>query len=358
MSNSTTLNFGKQLSLKEAAELIGTVTDNRFMIRGKPGIGKSSIMAMLREMYPTYHLAYLDVPQMDLGDVCMPVIDHENQVTKYYPNERFGLHLGKPVIIMLDEYTKGAEPVKLMLHPLLEAHNPRLGNVPLPKGSIVFMTGNLATDGVNDNIKGHSLGRITEVDIRSPEFEEWAEWAVNNDIDGTIIACCKQYQEFFACYTDASQKENPYIYNPKKQQQQYVSPRSLERASNILKQRHRFSQNQVIAALAGTVGEPAARMIESYIAFADQLPSWESIIANPLTAKIPDGAGASNIIVFGAIQKVDAKTIEPFMDYMGRFSSEWQSAFAINIAKSKTKQGVAFGCKRFSDWVSANEDLL
>jgi hypothetical protein len=241
-----TISFGKQLSIKQAARLIGRVKGNRFMIRGKPGIGKSSIMATLQEMYPDYHLAYIDVPNMDLGDICMPVIDHETRTTRYYPNARFGMHTGKPVIIMLDEYTKGPDPVKLMLHPLLEAHNPRLGDIPLHPDSIVFMTGNLLTDGVSDNIKGHSLGRITEIEIRSPNFEEWAEWAVSNDIDGTVIACCKQYQEFFACYTDPTQAENPYIYNPKKQQTQYVSPRSLERASNIMKERQHFSQEEVI----------------------------------------------------------------------------------------------------------------
>lgn len=356
--STTTLQFGKQVSLRSAAKLISAVPDNRFMIRGKPGIGKSSIMAILAEMHPNHHLAYLDVPNMDLGDVCMPVIDHATKTTQYYPNARFGLHLDKPVIIMLDEFTKGADPVKLMLHPLLEAHNPRLGNIPLPKGSIVFMTGNLLTDGVNDNIKGHSLGRISEIEIRSPNFDEWAEWAVNNDIDGVVIACCKQYQEFFACYTDPAQKENPYIYNPKKQQTQYVSPRSLERASNILKERHLFTSDETIAALSGTIGEPAARMMEAFISFADQLPSWESIIKSPLTASVPSGAGASNIVVFGAIQKVTKETIEPFMDYLGRFSPEWQAAFAVAIAKSKTKQPVAFSCKRFSDWVSKNEDLL
>jgi hypothetical protein len=245
-----------------------------------------------------------------------------------------------------------------MLHPLLEAHNPRLGDVPLPKGSIVFMTGNLLTDGVGDNVKGHSLGRISEVEISPPNFDEWSEWAVDNGIEGIVLACCKQYPEFFASYKDETQKENPYIYNPKKQQTQYVSPRSLERASNIIKQRHLFTADETIAALAGTIGEPAARMMQAYMDFADQLPSWDAIIANPKTAKVPDGAGASNIVVFGSIQKVTKETIEPFMDYLSRFSPEWQSAFAINIAKSKTKQGVAFGCKAFSDWVGKNEDIL
>jgi hypothetical protein len=63
-------------------------------------------------------------------------------------------------------------------------------------------------------------------------------------------------------------------------------------------------------------------------------------------------------VVFGAITKVDKDTITPFMQYLERFEPEWQAAFAINIAKSATKQKVAFSCKAFSDWVAKNEDLL
>jgi MoxR-like ATPase len=167
-----TLNFGKTVSLKQAAKLVGTVKNNRFMLQGEPGIGKSSLMGALAAMYPDYHLAYIDVPNMDLGDICMPVIDHETKTTKYYPNARFGMHTGKPVIIMLDEFSKGSPPVVNMLHPLLESHNPRLGDIPLHPESIVFMTGNLNTDGVGDNTKAHTLSRQTRIVVRKPNCEE------------------------------------------------------------------------------------------------------------------------------------------------------------------------------------------
>jgi hypothetical protein len=62
--------------------------------------------------------------------------------------------------------------------------------------------------------------------------------------------------------------------------------------------------------------------------------------------------------VFGAIQRVDKTSIDAFMTYLERFEPEWQAAFCINIAKNKTKQVVAFGCKKFSAWVAKNNDLL
>jgi hypothetical protein len=63
-------------------------------------------------------------------------------------------------------------------------------------------------------------------------------------------------------------------------------------------------------------------------------------------------------VVFGAIARVDKTTIAPFMEYLQRFDAEWQAVFAINIAKTPSKQGIAFSCKAFADWVAKNHDLL
>jgi hypothetical protein len=46
------------------------------------------------------------------------------------------------------------------------------------------------------------------------------------------------------------------------------------------------------------------------------------------------------------------------MTYLERFEPEWQACFAINIAKSPTKQSIAFSSAKFADWVQKNEDLL
>lgn len=169
------------VTLNQAADLILACPNNRFMLQGEPGIGKSSIIKIIQEK-TGYAACYIDVPNMDLGDIAMPIIDHETKTTKYYPNAQFQFHLGKSVIAMLDEYSKGADPVKNMLHPLLEVVNPRLGDVPVPPGSIIFMTGNLSSDGVGDGLKAHTKMRITVVEISKPTAKEWLVWAMENGI--------------------------------------------------------------------------------------------------------------------------------------------------------------------------------
>ena len=73
---------------------------------------------------------------------------------------------------------------------------------------------------------------------------------------------------------------------------------------------------------------------------------------------VPLPAAFPAVLVFGAISKVESDTITPFMKYLSRFESEWQAAFAINIAKSPSKQRVAVMCAAFAKWVQENEDIL
>lgn len=352
------INFGKTVSLHQAATIISANPENRYMLRGEPGIGKSSLLAVLGEKHPNHNVAYIDVPNMDLGDIAMPVVDHERRITRYYPNARFMLHEDKPVIIMLDEFTKGADPIKNMLHPLLEEANPRLGDLPIHPKSIVFMTGNLGSDGVGDNMKAHTINRITPLTVRKPDADEWLTWALNNGVDAVVLAWVKQYPHALSSYIDGDQGDNPYIFNPKKVQPAFVSPRSLKRASNKIAVRHLFDEDTLIAGLIGDLGEAAARDMQAYIAYQDQLPSWDSIIRSPKNTAVPNSPGACSVLVFGAISKITKDTMGPFMTYMNRFEAEWAACFAINVAKNPTKQNIAFSNKEFRDWVAENEDLL
>ena len=349
--------FGKTVTLKQAGNLIKTNPETRFLLRGEPGIGKSSLLKDIAESLG-YEYAYIDVPNMDLGDIAMPVIDHETKTTRYYPNARFKVHEGKPVVIMLDEFTKGADPVKNMLHPMLEKANPRLGDLSLNKNCVVFMTGNLSSDGVGDNLKAHSMNRVVPITVSKPTADEWLEWAIPRGIEPEVCAWVNRFPQAMASYTDGDQSDNPYIYNPKKTMGAFVSPRSLETASNIVRTRRDNDPDAVIAALTGALGEAGARDMQAYIEFADQLPTWETIIDSPQTTNVPSKPGACAITVFSAISRVDKDNINPFMKYLERFDAEWQAVFAINIAKTPGKQAIAFSSKSFADWVAKNQDLL
>ena len=351
------IDFGSTVTLAEAAQLVISVPEARVRLEGEPGIGKSALLGTIAKLLPGHAMVYRDCQTLDLGDVAMPMPNRETRQTDYYPSAGFRLNEGKPVVIMLDEFSKAMAPVQNMLHPLLEVNNPRLGDVPLPEGSIVFLTGNLVTDGVGDNTKAHTLNRVTSVRVSKPDSDQWLAWAMGSGVDPVVCAWVRQYPHALASYTDASQKDNPYIYDPKKQQRSYVSPRSLERASHIIRRRDKLTPSTLVAALTGTIGEAASRDISAFVDYQDQLPSWSDIVANPKTARLPDSPGACAVLVYGAVSKVSKETMDPVMNYLKRFEAEWQAVFAVSLARS-TNQSIAFHSKAFSEWLRENSDIL
>jgi hypothetical protein len=351
------------VSLAEAAALIAAAPENIYLVRGEPGIGKSSILKTLAKQL-NMPAVYIDVPNMDLGDIAMPVVEHATKTTRYYPNARFQFHLGQPVCIMLDEFSKGADPVKNMLHPLFEVNNPRLGDVPVPKGSIIFLTGNMTTDGVGDNLKAHTMGRITPINVRKSNTEEYIEWAVTTDwgikpgIAPEVLAWLNKNPMMLASYLDGDQKDNPYIFQPKYPDRACVSPRQLERVSNILNARKGIKPSAIQAAISGTIGRPAGASLAQFIEYSDQLPDWEDILARPMTALVPESPGAIGVLVYGALMRIARGSLTAMMQYLKRLPAEWQAVFVISLAKNPEKQAIAFSNPAFALWCADNQDLL
>ena len=288
------------VTLSQASTLIRTIGQtNTVLLRGQPGIGKSSILHGIKEFFPDHFMSYIDAANLDLGDIAMPVVDREELITEYAPNARFGVgrNQTKPVVMMIDELGKASRPVMNMLLPVILER--RIGDLQLPAGSIIFATTNLDTDGVGDNIPAHAYNRMTVCSVANPTADEWLQWASNNDVCPEVMAFAKQTPEIFDCYVDLEKNtKNPYIFNPMAGVVRgFCSPRSLAKASNIIAQRAVLG-SAVLPALAGTIGEPAARQMEALINLADQLPLFEQIAKAPATTKIPKGAGALFLLAF------------------------------------------------------------
>ena len=346
----------QEISLKQAEDLIATVgREVTIHMRGQPGIGKSSILKTLATRFPNHTPVYIDCADLDLGDLAMPAMNHEKRTTTFYPNERFAIHDNKPVIIMLDEITKASEPVKNMLLPVMLER--RLGAVKFHPDSIVYSTGNLTTDGVGDTMKAHAKNRLTSVTIRNPHDDEWINWGVDNGIAPEILAWIKQFPHALASYTDDSQKENMYIYNPRKQQDAFVSPRSLEKASYIVKNRQVLGEDTTMVALTGTIGESASRDMSAFFSLADGLPTKESIYQKPMEAMLPNDPAARVILVMRELMSITEQHFEAWLTYLQRLPMEIQALFAVNIMASSRKQ-VASQNKAFIDWAVKNNQYF
>lgn len=350
------IHMEQTVSLREAADLVVSCgAGNTFHLVGEPGVGKTSIHRMIAERL-NMKAIYIDVPNTELGDLGIPMPDRESKTTALYPSEHWGFHLDEPLCVMLDEFTKGAPAVKNMLHPLLTKPR-RIGGLTLHKDSVVLTAGNLTSDGVGDVMAAHSRNRLSVLNIRKPSADEWVEWGMSS-IAPVLLAWVKETPHCLATYLDSAQENNHLIYNPRLNQKSFVSPRSLELASNIIKAREGFSQKALMAALQGTIGGTAAGELAAFIDLADSLPSRKDIIETPETAKVPNDPAALCILAFGAVQWVDKHTISKWFTYMQRAPKELQSIFCLTAAKSEDKKKVLFSSQSFIDWARANHYLF
>jgi hypothetical protein len=359
--------LNRLVNLKEAEDLIVTMgEDATFHLVGEPGVGKTSMFDNIVER-TGYRGVYIDVPNVELGELGIPIPNHETKTTNIYPNEQWGFHLDEPLVIFCDEFTKGHQAVKNMLHPMLN-HPRMIMGTRLHKKTIVITAGNYSGDGVGDNMMAHSRNRISVVNVRKPHAglnvdgsvdpNSWGEWALKNDIAPEILAWIRETPQALASYLDAGQNGNKYIFNPKEVQRSFVSPRSLARASNILKKREQNTENAVICALEGTIGAPAARDLMAYVAVADSLPTWESIVKDPNNAIVPSSPAALCLLAFSAVQKVDRQSIGKFFEYLKRTPKELQSVFCLSGMKDDEKKKLFFTSQSFVDWMRTNQYLF
>ena len=337
------------VSLRDAANLVATCgSTNTFIFEGEPGIGKSALLTLLgqRLNIPT---RYVDCALLDLGDLQMPKVGDDS--VAFVPNKLF--MSDEPVAVLLDELGKASRPVMNGLLPMMYEH--RIGEYTLPEGSIVFAATNLSTDGVGDFLQAHAKNRTTFLKVNKPDADAWVEWGVDNDVDPAVMAWVKEYPHCLASYSDDPEgaSDNPYIFNPKKQQAAFVTPRSLHHASHIIKQRSNMSDDVLIAALSGTVGESAARDMQAFLSVADSLPPFSVIVEKPDTSPIPDSPIAQTILALGAAMRVDNNNINNWMKYLGRLRREVQFMFAQNAMRSK-KAGIVARATEFTKWARDN----
>ena len=149
----------KSLSLQQTADLIAAIGDKQTVLAsGEMGIGKSSILKMLKAMpkFKDHLFCYVDITTKDVGDFMVPKIRTIDgvEVCSFIPNEEFGLHFkGKKVVMMLDELGKAKGGVMNACLRLMQERS--LGVYDLD--GVVFATTNLcvcSTDSATEPPKG------------------------------------------------------------------------------------------------------------------------------------------------------------------------------------------------------------
>jgi len=320
------------LNINQVGDLIAAVGHSvTVLVQGELGTGKSSILKTLAAKFPDHYPAYFDITTRDVGDFMLPSLG--DGVAEFLPNSELGFHTGKPVLLMLDEIGKASKAVmNACLRLMLER---KMGDYVLPEGSIVFATSNLSVEGLGDNIPPHARNRITTVKMRKPTAPEWAEWAIGNDIEPVVIGTALEFPQMLDSYENYERPElNQYINDPRTVRTAFVTPRSLAKASEIVRHCKILGDDILTHSLIGTIGERAAMDMMAMIRLDMDLPRWKDIISHPDTTTVPSNAAATCMLIARACMSVDIQSGDAWMVYLNRMSAEAQGLFCRMVSRS------------------------
>lgn len=373
-----------KLSLAQCANLIKVAGHKRtVLVQGPMGSGKSSMLKTLAKEMPSHMPVYFDCTTKDLGDIMIPKLkeldleitgrvnpfSHTRELkgkevstadyVTFAPNEELGVHLGKPIILMIDEFGKANPMVKnALLRLMLER---QIGSHKLHPDSVIFATTNLGSEGLGDLLPAHARNRITIVTLNNPDHLVWIEWGINNGIDPILLGWVRDTPQVFQSFEDVKDpEENPLIFHPRAAgRTSFVTPRSLEAASDILKLRDFMDDQSVTAALMGTIGDRAAMDLMAYVRLADDLPKLAQIKSDPENAPVPQSVAAQCMVVYRTLSSIERDWLDAWMVYLNRMPKECQGMFANGVrTPNYSRQGVVMTHKGFTDWARAHSYLF
>ena len=354
----------KSLSLQQTADLIAAVGDLRTVLAsGEMGIGKSSMLKMLRNKpeLKDHFFCYVDITTKDVGDFMVPKIKDidGNEVCRFVPNEEFGMHFtDRPVVMMLDELGKAKGGVMNACLRLMQERS--LGTYDLHKDSVVFATTNLSVEGIGDNVPPHARNRVIQTRVAKPSAEDFIGFAINNNFNPIVIATVQEFPEMLASFEDYEKPEqNMYINDPRDIRPAFVTPRSLETASDIINRTMVLGDDVMCHALKGAVGEKAMHNLLTMVRLDTQLASWDDIIKSPETIGVPTSAAAACMLIAKAVQRIEKQTMDAWMTFLPRMSKESQGLFARSVMSDLCpKRGVAATNPKFAKWAADNNYLF
>jgi len=348
------------VTIKELRKVIPVIGENLTpIIQSEPGCGKTSLLSMLeKDLGDKYDYIYVDCPVKDMQDIAMTIPNHDTRTLETYVGSLFKLDSPKPKVILLDEFMKAPKLLQVIFTRLMLERC--VGDTPLPKGSIVFGTSNNQSDGVGDSMLAHAGNRVCIMQMAKPTPDEWLEWAGNNGVNALIRAWVHMFPRCLHSYLNDGEKDNPYIFDPKKTQLSFVSPRSLAKSSVIVSNRDVIGDNATMVALSGTIGASASADMSAFLSLERELPSFNEILKNPDQAPIPTEISGQLMLMFQSTDKIQTQEdLSQFMKYVKRLPNhEMQAVFFTVIVKNDKTRPIARNNQEIADWTKQNIELF
>lgn len=300
--------IGKSTSSRELLAILHAGLDHKVpvVMKGKPGIGKTSLIKALA-VAKGYDLHILLGSTMDPTDLNgLPALSHweykgEDGVNTTIPVTTYALNqwakellTKKRVILLLDELNNAVPAVQSVL--LSVVQDRKIGDVTLPDEVWIIAAMNAAEDAADGWVLSPPMAnRFLHVDYEL-DVDDWVEGMLQNWGDEAPVHGTPDFDRNFDRYQKLSTQraeiagfvgQHPELLinmpdNRDDAGEAWPSPRSWDNAARILSSIPKSPQTMGIRfrALKGLVSEPVAI---SYRTYEEQLrlPAYESVLNNP-----------------------------------------------------------------------------
>ena len=147
--------------------------------------------------------------------------------------------------------------------------NRKVGQYELPDNVLICAAGNREADkGVVYRMPAPLANRFIHLEMK-PEFDDWFEWAVENNIHKDVVG----YLTF--------SKKDLYDFDPKSPSRSFATPRSWSFVSELLSDD--LDENTVTDLVSGAVGEGLAVKFMAHRKVASELPNPSEILEGKIT---------------------------------------------------------------------------
>ena len=263
----------RQLSPNKAkASILHALKIKRpIFVWGGPGIGKSEVIHQIAKNIDA-HVIDIRLSLWEPTDIKgIPYFNSkENNMVWAQPSElptSAEAKKHKNIVLFLDEMNSAAPSVQAAAYQLIL--NRKVGQYKLPDNVLICAAGNREADkGVVYRMPAPLANRFIHLEMK-PEFDDWFEWAVENNIHKDVVG----YLTF--------SKKDLYDFDPKSPSRSFATPRSWSFVSELLSDD--LDENTVTDLVSGAVGEGLAVKFMAHRKVASELPNPSEILEGNIT---------------------------------------------------------------------------
>lgn len=311
--------------------------NRRVLIKGKPGIGKSDIVAQVcREL--GFDLVISHPAISDPTDFKgMPAL--VNNLAEFLPfgDLRQLIEATKPTIFFEDDIGQASGAVQAAL---MQLNLARRVNGHCISDKVIFCGATNDTShcaGVSGMIEPLKSRWDTIIELEV-SIDDWCLWALNNNMPPELMAYLRW------------QPQDLSDFKPTKELRNSPSPRGWASIG------HWFNDGvKTLEVFEGAVGEGAARKFFGFLDSYANLPPLDGIIMDPDGSIVPDKPGQRYAVAVGLARKAAPGNFERIIRYLERLPEECNICSVRDAIRLDRKNAATAA---YTQWSIRHQDVL